>query len=133
MSRNLARDWMWSEACEMLLRAERLHRQFVRATVLAWEPPADIVETDRAVMILVALPGVDAAAVDTKIEDGSLVIEGRRSLPAEFRYGDIHRLELPQGLFYRRLALPPGRYGNIRRSMIDGCVLVTLEKRDDGR
>ena len=25
-----ARDWMWSEACEMLVRAERLHREFFK-------------------------------------------------------------------------------------------------------
>ena len=63
MNRDFARDWMWSEACEMLARAERLHRELFRPTGLAerlpvWEPPVDIIETDREVLVLVALPGV---------------------------------------------------------------------------
>ena len=64
MARDVARDWMWSEAFEMLARAERMHRQFFRPAArgapVAWEPPVDILETDREVLVLVALPGVDA-------------------------------------------------------------------------
>ena len=37
MARDLARDWMWSEACEMLARAERMHRELFRpAGTQAW-------------------------------------------------------------------------------------------------
>ena len=31
MARDVARDWMWSEACEMLARAERMHREMFQA------------------------------------------------------------------------------------------------------
>ena len=52
-------DWMWSEACDTLARAERLHRQFFQPRGSgAWEPPVDILETEREVLIFVALPGV---------------------------------------------------------------------------
>jgi len=30
MNGDFSRSWMWSEACEMLARAERLHREFFR-------------------------------------------------------------------------------------------------------
>jgi HSP20 family protein len=30
MARDVPRDWMWSEACEMLARAERMHRELFR-------------------------------------------------------------------------------------------------------
>jgi hypothetical protein len=49
-------------------------------------------------------------------------------LPAELRTAIIHRLELPQGRFERRLPLPAGRYSAVRRSMLHGCILITLEK-----
>ena len=60
MARDVARDWMWSEACEMLARAERMHREMFRpagtqARQPAWEPPVDILETEREVLVLVAL------------------------------------------------------------------------------
>ncbi len=60
--------------------------------------------------------------------DWCLVIKGERALPAVLRTAVIHRLELPQGRFERRVALPAGRYDNIRREARDGCLIVTLRK-----
>lgn len=124
---------MWSEACAMLLRAERLHRQVFRPTKPAelgpaWEPPVDILETDQEVLVFVGLPGVDADQVETIIDDGDLFVAGTRQLPSVLRTAAIYRLELPQGRFERRIRLPAGRYQRVRRAMVDGCVLVTLEK-----
>lgn len=134
MARDIARDWMWSEACEMLARAERMHRELFRpagsqARQLAWEPPVDILETEREVLALVALPGVEASSVQAAIEDGDLVIAGTRSYPPVLRTAVIHRLELPQGRFFRRVRLPVGRYSsNVRRAVADGCLVITLQK-----
>jgi HSP20 family protein len=130
-----ARDteiWMWSEACEMLARAERMHRQFFQLQrsrrAPAWEPPVDVFETDREVLVLVALPGVSPEQVEAAIDGGDLIILGNRTIPAELRNAVIHRLELPQGQFERRVPLPPGRYDQVRRSAVDGCLLITLRK-----
>src|SRR3984885_11166423 len=111
MARDLARDWMWSEACDMLARAERMHRELFRpvgtqARQPAWEPPVDILETEFEVLVLVALPGVNTDDVKAVIEDGELVIAGTRTYPPALRTAVIHRLELPQGRFYRRLRVP---------------------------
>jgi HSP20 family protein len=138
MTRDVVRDWMWSEACEMLTRAERMHREVFRPTGLqarqpAWEPPVDILETENEVLVLVALPGVDADNAQAVIEDGDLVIAGNRVLPGELRTATIHRLELPQGRFYRRLRLPVGRYTGVRRSVVSGCLVVTLQKAGTSR
>jgi HSP20 family protein len=128
---------MWSEACEMLARAERMHRELFRpsgtqarrqAGALAWEPPVDILETEHEILVLVALPGVDVDAAQVAIEGGDLVIAGTRVLPPELRTATIHRLELPQGQFYRRLRLPPGRYNGVRRAAASGCLVITLQK-----
>jgi HSP20 family molecular chaperone IbpA len=124
--------WMWSEACEMLARAERMHRQFFQPQrsrrTPAWEPPVDVLETQREVLVLVALPGVDPDRVQAGIEDGDLVILGSRTIPEALRDAVIHRLELPQGQFERRVALPAGRYDQVRRAAVDGCLLITLRK-----
>ncbi len=138
MARDVARDWMWSEACEMLARAERLHRDFFRpvgtqARQPAWEPPVDILETEFEVLALVALPGVDAEQAQAVIEDGDLVIAGTRVLPPELRTAIIHRLELPQGRFYRRLRLPAGRYTTVRRAVTAGYLVISLQKAGASR
>ena len=133
MSRDVARDWMWSEACEMLARAERMHRELFRpaetqARQPAWEPPVDILETEFEVLALIALPGVDPENAQAVIEDGDLVIAGTRVLPEQLRTATIHRLELPQGRFYRRLRLPAGRYSTVRRTVAAGCLVISLQK-----
>jgi HSP20 family protein len=127
-------DWMWSEACEMLARAERLHRELFRPApgrrIPTWEPPVDVLETEREVLVLVALPGVEPDQVETVIEGADLVVTGHRTLPPELATAVIHRLELPQGRFERRVRLPAGRYGAVRRAAVYGCVLITLHKTE---
>jgi HSP20 family molecular chaperone IbpA len=124
---------MWSEAFAMLARADRLHREFFRPIGsgprrLSWEPPVDILETEGEVLVFVALPGVDTEQVEAAIDGSDLVIAGTRLLPAQLRTAVIHRLELPQGRFERRVRLPAGRYQNVRRTASHGCLLITLDK-----
>jgi HSP20 family protein len=126
-------NWMLSDAIETLARAERLHQQFLKLQPLAstrepsWEPPIDVLETDRELLILIALPGVDSNEVETLLEDRTLVVSGRRTLPAELRNARILRLELPQGRFERRIPLPSGRY-TITRFAAHGCIGLRLAK-----
>ncbi|MDF2119451.1 Hsp20/alpha crystallin family protein [Roseiarcaceae bacterium H3SJ34-1] len=126
------RNWMWSDAIEMLSRAERMHRDVFspRATRAqpTWEPPVDVIETDDKILIFIALPGVPPENVEAMIEDGTIVIKGRRVLPPQLRTATIHRLELPQGRFERRIALPPGRYDRVGTATSDGCLLISLHK-----
>jgi HSP20 family protein len=126
-------NWMWSEACEMLARAERLHQEFFRPArsasgLPAWEPPVDVLETELEVLVLMALPGVDPERVEALIDGDELAVAGSRVLPAVLRTAVIHRLELPQGRFERRVRLPPGRYANVRRTTVNGCLVITLQK-----
>ena len=123
---------MWADALNLLTRAERLHQQMfrphARTAKPSWEPPVDVIETETEVVVLAALPGVDPERIQAMIADGCLVISGQRAVPAEFRTATIHRLELPQGLFERHVAVPPGRYGAVRRTSVNGCLVVHLAK-----
>ena len=87
-----------------------------------------MLETEREVLVLMALPGVDPERVEALIDGTDLAVAGSRVLPAVLRTAVIHRLELPQGRFERRVRLPPGRYANVRRTMVNGCLVITLQK-----
>lgn len=117
----------------MLTRAERLHREFLKPRRSAtqepvWEPPVDVLETECEVLVFAVLPGVRAESVEVAADAGELIFAGIRTLPAELRTAVIHRLELPQGRFERRVRLPVGTYGVIRHRLVDGCLLITVEK-----
>lgn len=122
-------NWMWAEACQMLERAERLQREFFRVgTSAAWQPPADVFETDRAVWVLVALPGVLPGHLSVAFDSGALIVAGERGLPLETRSAAIHRLEIPHGRFERRVKLPVGRYELERQELNHGLLIVGLRK-----
>ncbi len=125
--------WMWSEAFDMLARVDRLHRQFFQPMrsqerFPAWEPPVDVLETESELLVLVALPGVDPDQVEVAIEGSDLVVAGKRILPPQLQTAVIHRLELPQGYFKRRIPLPGGHYDGVERAAAYGCLVITLRK-----
>lgn len=123
---------MWIEALKMLERADRLHKHFFqlanpRKSGPVWEPPADILETDRQLLILVALPGVDPAGVTVVIEENALHIVGERPLMIS-RDTAIRRLEIPYGRFEKRISLSAGNYNIAENVLTNGCLRLVLNK-----
>lgn len=122
------RTLMWIKACEMIDRAEQLHRQFVRPVAapvpdLCWEPPIDITATNSELLITVALPGVEQDAVKVTVDDDGILVVGWR--PAVIPQGSIvHRLEIPYGKFERRIAFPAERLRLERAELTNGCLTL---------
>jgi HSP20 family molecular chaperone IbpA len=128
------RRWMWAEACAMIERAEQLHRQFFQPGFAAvpragWEPPVDVFESERELLIVVALPGVESQDIVVSSELGELRVAGMRRLPAAARGTDIQRLEIPHGRFERRIGLPVARWQLSRSTLVNGCLLLNLTKQ----
>ena len=133
MSSERQYGWMWVEACEVLDRAERLQRQFLRylgpgpgADVAIWEPPVDIQETPDGLILLFALPGVVPEEISLRLEPTELIVSAMRPLKLGSADAMIRRLEIPHGRFFRRipltgvpLKLAASRYEN-------GCLEVRL-------
>lgn len=130
---NHDRDWMWSEALQMLARADQIRRQTFHLSGGAqprWEPPVDVLETPTEVLIVAALPGVDPDVVEAVIDGAELVVSGRREPSPVMRRAVVHRLELPLGQFQRRVPLPPGRYDRVDWNAEHGCLTVILRKAE---
>lgn len=132
-----ADERMWAHACELLAEAERLQRQFFRLAVssapAAWEPPADVFEDEREIVVVVAMPGVPAEQLQILQEDGTLVVRGSRHLPSEAARYRLRQLEIPYGAFERRLSLPPGNYELGRPEFVQGCLVLRLRKLPPSR
>lgn len=119
------------DALALLREADRMHRQFFTLALgrsgSCWEPPVDIVESPRALVIRVALPGVPADAIEVNTDGARLHVRGTRPLRAGS--GDtIHRLEIPHGCFERTIELPPGSYEVVQRELVDGCLVLALRR-----
>jgi HSP20 family protein len=130
-----SRDWMWNEACALMERAARMQRQFFQPALSSasssspgWEPPIDVFETDLAVDIIAALPGVELKDLKIELEGNEVVISGLRQLPAVTRNAAIHRLEIPHGHFERRIRLSTGAFAVAEFELERGCLTLRLAK-----
>jgi len=124
---------MWAEACAMIERAEQLHRQFFQpgfaAPRASWEPPVDVFERDRELLIVVALPGVESQDLEVSSQGEWLMVAGVRRLPEAARGTAIRRLEIPHGRFERRIQLPATGWKLEAPMLVNGCLVLTLTKQ----
>lgn len=127
------RTWMWGEALSLMEQAERLQRQFFRmapaAHAYAWEPPADIIETEEGFCVHVALPGVAPDAVSIDLEPDGISISALRPFPEGGFGARIHRVEIPYGRFRRRIALPMHAFELGERSLQNGVLTLVFVRR----
>jgi len=126
--------WMWERARELLEQADRLHRHFFQlgspsSRAATWEPPIDVFETPTEVWVVLAVPGVDPARIEIVFDGATLFVTGERRLPEACCESDVHRLEIPQGRFARRVELPLPCVEIMRREAAHGCLLLGLKKR----
>ena len=125
--------WMWSEACQLLEQAERLHQQFFRVAdhggnAAVWEPPVDIFESDEEILIVVALPGVPEKRTEVTVDGNTLVVRATREIPFASSRVALRRLEIPHGCFERRIQLPERPVRMQAREMVNGCLVLNLRK-----
>lgn len=123
---------MWSQACDMMEQADRLHRQFFRlgqvGRMPAWEPPVDVFESDSELLIRVALPDVDPDDFTVSLADTGLVLTGRRRLPPQAERWMIRQLEIPYGRLERHIPLPAGQYRVAAHRYANGCLEIQLRR-----
>ena len=132
-SRTNPTEWMWAQACDLIDEAERLHRRFFHLASSTrveapWEPPADVFEDEREIVIVVAMPGVAPEQVRVTYEQGALVVRGVRPLPFAGARQAVRHLEIPYGAFERRILLPDARLDAAAPEIALGCLLLRLHK-----
>jgi HSP20 family molecular chaperone IbpA len=123
---------MWSEALQLLDRADRLHRQFfLTREPASWEPPVDIVEGGGELRLQLALPGVSPDAVSVVADRDGVSVSALRGFPGRSREALIHRLEIPYGRFERRIEFPVEQY-ELKASTQREGILTLIFRRKEG-
>ena len=127
-----ASGWMWAQACELVDQAERLHRQFFRPAAVqqaqvVWEPPVDLFEDEHEIVLVVAMPGGSADGIQVVGEPGAIVVRGTRPVPLVPGLS-VRRLEIPYGIFERRILLPSRGLELEPPEVEQGCLILRLRK-----
>jgi HSP20 family protein len=105
------------------------------ATAVEFTPPIDVVETDKAVQILLDLPGVAASQIDIVFSGNALLITGEKP-PVAPDHDDaaFHIAERAFGRFARAIGLE-GAFdaGKAVATLIDGELRIVLPRIVDRR
>lgn len=98
-----------------------------------WAPPTDVYETENALHVTMAIPGIRVEDLSVRFENGVLDVRGVR----RERCGDVRRyqkMEIPAGPFARRLrAARAVSADDIEVSYDEGMLRITLPKVRAGR
>ncbi len=123
---------MWSDACELLAQAERIHGTFFDLvyadSMPMWEPPVNIFELGRTLIVWVALPGIDPEQTEIELRGRLLRIAGICSIRCEPRRATVRRLEIPHGRLERVIELPNQDYEVESRDSLNGCLRLELRR-----
>ena len=118
-------------------RMDRLFGDFFSPRVLTWEPAElgfalDVYETDDALVVKGALPGVRPEEVDISVTGDVLTIKGETKSEEETKDGNYHRRELRYGSFARSVPLPTRvNHEKAEATFENGILTVTLPKAEE--
>jgi HSP20 family protein len=131
----------WSPPTDLMSLREAMERlmeeSFIRAPrrlmepILGPEPPVDIYETDQAVVVKIALPGVKPEDLDISVMGDTLTFKGELKEP-EIKKEQYIRREMHHGEFSRSVTLPGGlESGQAEASTEDGILTLTIPKAEE--
>jgi HSP20 family protein len=111
---------------------ELIHRPWgalLRAKEAAWTPQLDLYEDAKSLVLEADLPGVQEKDISVTVEDGDLVLQGKRTFERVCNEDDFYCRERRSGEFLRRLRLPTSvNIAKIHAEFRDGVLRVTLPK-----
>jgi len=111
---------------------ELIHRPWgspLRPKAEEWNPELDLYETEDAFILEVDLPGVKEKDVSVHVDEGELVLTGRRVCNRVTAQSSFHRHERHEGQFMRRLRLPASvAQDTVHAVFAEGVLRVTLPK-----
>ena len=96
-----------------------------------FKPGANILETEKAFEISLALPGIKKEEVKIDLNDNTLTISGERKSQKEETKGTWHYTEIRQGKFSRSFIIPENiMQENIEANFADGMLEIVLPKAE---
>jgi HSP20 family protein len=102
------------------------------AATAAWKPPLDLFEEAGRYVLRADLPGLSAAEVSLRVQDGRLVLSGERRPDAAIARESYLRAERPAGAFAAEVTLPPSvDEQRIEARHRNGVLEISLPKRSE--
>jgi HSP20 family protein len=99
-----------------------------------WMLAMDVFETEDALKLKAALPGLDPKDINVQVEDNVLTVSGQRRMEEKVEEGKYHWIEQQYGSFSRSITLPPSTdTERIEAGYNNGVLELTIPKRETSR
>lgn len=98
--------------------------------MIGFDLAADVCETEKGVEIEMQLPGIKPDSYDIKVENGMLVVSGKREKKTEIEEKNYYKKEIQRGAFERKVLLPNINLSteDLRPQIIDGTLKLFIPK-----
>ncbi len=121
----------WHDPFEEVEQMMKDFRPSISGGNFSFAPSVNVYETEKAVVVESAIPGVDPSDVEIFIENDVLTIKGQTKKSSELDEKDFYRKEIREGGFLRRVALPVGVLGEQTEAEFkDGLLKITAPKAE---
>ncbi len=96
----------------------------------AWQPAADVYETDENLVVQVEIAGMRVEDFDITLTGNVLRISGVRESRALYQQQRYHRMEIPSGPFFVEITLPwiPHNLEAISATYREGFLTITIPR-----
>ncbi len=97
----------------------------------AWQPPADVYETDNGLVVRVEIAGMRVEDFDVTLTGNLLRISGvREERACSYQQQRYYRMEIPSGPFTIEVSLPwiPHNFEAVTATYRDGFLTITIPR-----
>ena len=100
-----------------------------------WAPPVDIYQNgDQELVLKAELPDMTREHIGITVDNGRLTIKGEKTLPADVKEEQFHRIERRYGAFSRSFSLPQTVDPNkVSADYKHGVLTVRLPLREEAK
>ena len=99
------------------------------ASSTPWQPPTDVYETEKDIVIKIAVSGLMHEDISVVFADHILTVSGRRQDDSAHQKVCFYQLEIRHGYFERKIKIPKHvDANNIHATYENGLILVTVPK-----
>ncbi|MGB9682152.1 MAG: Hsp20/alpha crystallin family protein [bacterium] len=101
-------NWKSMNFSDDFWNIDREIQQFMECVfgAYSWKPSVDVYETDKELIVLVEIAGVNKEDIEIFVQGNMVVIRGNRKEPDTNKKEAYHQMEINYGVFERSIPLP---------------------------
>ncbi|MCR4291228.1 MAG: Hsp20/alpha crystallin family protein [Candidatus Scalindua sp.] len=101
------------------------------ASSTPWQPPTDVYETEKNIIVKMAVSGLKLEDISVLFSDHILTVSGRRGDASTHQKVCFYQVEIRYGYFERKIKIPKQVDGNnIHATYENGLIAITIPKSE---